>query len=284
MSDSGARHRAEFEQLGILRLPAAFSSSDAELMRVSMRLAVEQEYDPRSESAMAHTSSHGGTLPSLDIAATVFEAIGSSSLLAALDAIFGEGEWVKPRTWGYPLITLPNGGSDWNIPTNPWHLDFLPRRPAMHIPGVRIFAFIDLVEPRAGGTLILEGSHILVQQFLMSRVAFPRSGGAQHELLSKHHPWLHELFTGAGDQHARLHRLMDIGTTIDDVKLRVIELTGTAGDIVIMHPWCFHSPSPNCGSRPRLMTSVSVARNKTAADHDPSQPPSVLRRLVGWWR
>ena len=35
--------------------------------------------------------------------------------------------------------------------------------------------------------------------------------------------------------------------------MRVVELTGEAGDVVIGHPWLLHAGAPNCGAAPRLM-------------------------------
>jgi ectoine hydroxylase-related dioxygenase (phytanoyl-CoA dioxygenase family) len=34
-----------------------------------------------------------------------------------------------------------------------------------------------------------------------------------------------------------------------------------AGDVVLMHPWTFHAPAPNCGAKPRIMVGHSVYRN-----------------------
>ena len=50
------------------------------------------------------------------------------------------------------------------------------------------------------------------------------------------------------------------------VPVRVVELTGRAGDIVIGHPWLLHAPAPNCGTTPRFMT---VQRVKAAAGDKP---------------
>jgi hypothetical protein len=56
---------------------------------------------------------------------------------------------------------------------------------------------------------------------------------------------------------------MERGDTIDGVAVRVVELTGTAGDLVVMHPWLMHNIAMNCSTRPRMMMSYT----RYAADY-----------------
>ena len=47
---------------------------------------------------------------------------------------------------------------------------------------------------------------------------------------------------------------MQTETVIADVPVRVAEISGEAGDVVVAHPWLLHcAPTPNCGDVPRLM-------------------------------
>jgi hypothetical protein len=46
---------------------------------------------------------------------------------------------------------------------------------------------------------------------------------------------------------------MRAGAVVADVRVRVVELAGEAGDLVIGHNWLLHAGAPNCGSRPRIM-------------------------------
>ncbi len=50
--------------------------------------------------------------------------------------------------------------------------------------------------------------------------------------------------------------------TVRDVNVRVVELTGAAGDVTLVHPHVLHAPSPNYNDRPRLMVTggFEVAR------------------------
>jgi hypothetical protein len=70
-------------------------------------------------------------------------------------------------------------------------------------------------------------------------------------------PWLQALSSRTGDD--RTARFM---TLPDDAPLRVVELTGRAGDVVLTHPWLLHSPAPNCGTAPRFMRSMDVWRRE----------------------
>jgi ectoine hydroxylase-related dioxygenase (phytanoyl-CoA dioxygenase family) len=71
------------------------------------------------------------------------------------------------------------------------------------------------------------------------------------------HPWLHGLWEPGYDGD-RMQRYMNEGTVIDGVLLRVIELTGEPGDIVLMHCDSFHAAAPNRLSTPRMMLTEMV--------------------------
>jgi hypothetical protein len=42
---------------------------------------------------------------------------------------------------------------------------------------------------------------------------------------------------------------------VDGVEVRVVELCGEPGDVVLMNPRCLHAAAPNAGASPRLMQS-----------------------------
>jgi ectoine hydroxylase-related dioxygenase (phytanoyl-CoA dioxygenase family) len=46
------------------------------------------------------------------------------------------------------------------------------------------------------------------------------------------------------------------------VPLRVMEMTGDPGDVIIWHPWLFHCATSNCTSRPRLMLRQPINRRE----------------------
>ena len=76
-------------------------------------------------------------------------------------------------------------------------------------------------------------------------------------------PWLGELWGEPGCTAAsgadRDKRLFD-GAVVDDVPLRVVEATGSDGDVYLMHSDCFHAVAANARSAPRIMATSVVTR------------------------
>lgn len=58
------------------------------------------------------------------------------------------------------LFTRPQV-TEWTVPVNAWHLD-IPRLPIAGLSGMQMFTFLDTVVPRGGGTLVVTGSHRLL--------------------------------------------------------------------------------------------------------------------------
>jgi hypothetical protein len=78
-----------------------------------------------------------------------FRAVGGGPLRAALNALFGTGQWARPRWRGRPLVTFPGNGP-WELPVRDWHFDFMPASAGQR--PVQFFAFLNQVRPRGGGT------------------------------------------------------------------------------------------------------------------------------------
>lgn len=54
-------------------------------------------------------------------------------------------------------------------------------------------------------------------------------------------------------------------TVVEGVKLRVVEMTGEPGDVILAHPMIVHAPAKNCSSMPRFALSATVFRTGIAA-------------------
>ena len=96
------------------------------------------------------------------------------------------------------------------------------------------------------------GSHKVVARFAAERAGV--EGEKAHVTRSAFyasHPWLAQLINHDGGSD-RINQLFE-GTRIDGIPVRVVELTGEPGDVVITHPLIAHSIAPNCASRPRFM-------------------------------
>lgn len=241
----------EFRATGLLRLGSAFPPAAAGVMCDRLWEFLTREHAVQRGEPSTWTIEHPARFQPVTHSGA-FRAIGGGPLCAALDALLGPGQWARPRWWGRPLVTFPQDGP-WELPARAWHFDCMPvsagQRP------VQFFAFLSQVRPRGGGTLVLTGSHRLVashlslgQEFRLDRV---RSSLATH-------PWLRELWK-PGDDADRVQRYMHHGTVIDGVPLRVIELTGEPGDIILMHSDCFHAAAPNRLTEPRIMLTEMVS-------------------------
>jgi hypothetical protein len=245
--------RSEFVQRGLVRLAGAFAAAEAIAMcdRIWSVLAKRDGVmrgDPATWSAAQPC--HFQVLRR----AGVFEPVASPAVVTALDDLLGQGEWLRPRHWCQALVTFPRDGA-WHVPPGPWHVDWPARAAATRLFAVKLLAFLSSVRSQGGGTLVVAGSHRLVERL----VASGRGGGSAsvRKRLLAADPWLRELASREATAQ-RDARLMDEGTSIDGVELRVLELTGEPGDVVLFHPWLLHAPAPNCATTPRLMVGDNV--------------------------
>lgn len=158
------------------------------------------------------------------------------------------------------MVTFPDAGGDWRLPHTLWHPDFGFSGRVDRPFAADVFAFFGEVAPHGGGTLVIARSHHLVGAFVDGRSAEQLSDyTATRDSFMASHPWLKELKTDDGDPD-RNARFMDLDTDIGGVSVRVVELTGQPGDIVITHPWVFHCRSPNVNDVPRLMRTKGIYR------------------------
>lgn len=202
--------------------------------------------------------------------AKVFDAYDGPRTATIVDAVLGAGAWDATEGWGPALITFPQPGP-WTLPHRAWHFD-LPGRGDPDLPAaVRLFGYATEVGPEGGGTLVVEGSHELVRRMVAASPA--RDAGSSSRLrkrLVARHPWFRALCTPGDDERGRLRQLMVDGDEIDGVPVRVAELTGAPGDLVVMHPWTMHNMSMNCAAGPRFMVTHSVYRRGTTIFTKPS--------------
>jgi hypothetical protein len=191
-----------------------------------------------------------------------FNPMANPAVCSSLDDLFGAGAWKRPPRWGQPLVTFPGGRKHWDVPHMSWHLD-APASALVagkKLPGVVVFAYLAPVLEQGGGTLVLAGSHRVVEDFAAN--ADPADEGRSADVrsaLKRAEPWLRALWS-RDDKTDRVRRFMTEGAEVRGVPLRVMELTGEPGDVVIWHPWLFHAPAANCKSQPRLMLRQPIDR------------------------
>lgn len=144
------------------------------------------------------------------------------------------------------LVTMPNA-DEWSVPPTIWHVD-LPRLPSNCLVGIQVFTFLGDVVPRGGGTLVVAGSHRLLNNG--SRV---RSKNIKKRL--RRLPYFQELMSKESVDRERL--LTEPGSAQDpnegDVSLRVVELCGRPGDVYLTDMRLLHTLAPNATAEPRVM-------------------------------
>jgi Phytanoyl-CoA dioxygenase (PhyH) len=243
----------EFDRTGIVKLPGAFGERDASRMRdvvwneLSHRYGIERDdpatWNRHEPNGLRSTKKSGAFAP-----------VCGPVVSEALDALFGPGHWRRPKQFGNVLVTMPTTGC-WRVPHKIWHSDFPPTLPAHRIVAVKLWALFDDVEAGGGGTPQLSGSHALFARYLA------RTGECDYKRAKfgflRSHPWLEALTRDDGDP-GRNEAFMGAATEIDGQELRVVECTGSAGDVYLTHPWVFHSIAVNTSRRPRLMRSLGI--------------------------
>ena len=264
--------RDTFTRTGLLRLPGAVPAAEAAVMRdgVWEFLARRDGIAPdRPETWTEGIPRHLQPLRRSGL----FAGMGSPPVRAALDGLLGAGAWREPSSWGQPLVTFPDrpgrpgrsarpggkgqtrdtggSGGGWGVPVEGWHVDSFGAEPGL--PGVTVFVFLVPVVARGGGTVVVPGSHRLVN----ARIAAGRwRSGELKAALGAESAWLGRLWRPGPDDprgSRRVARYLDEGTAIGGERYRVEELTGTPGDAVLMHPRTLHAAAPNARETARMM-------------------------------
>jgi ectoine hydroxylase-related dioxygenase (phytanoyl-CoA dioxygenase family) len=194
--------------------------------------------------------------------AGVFAGALSPLVTELLDDFFGNRSWelAYEALGARPLgVIFPTPDRAWNVPTMSWHLDGV--EPDLWPDRVRLFACLAPVEASGGGTFYVSGSHRAVVRIVgEKRSRGMRVGSATVVNRLKHEsPWIAELCSKRSEDARRVHRFMEEGTELEGVPLRVAEMTGQTGDVILWHPNLLHTTARcNRGGGPRLVVSVTV--------------------------
>jgi hypothetical protein len=243
---------ATFERDGMLSVPGYFDPRDLTAMSDAIWADVRRRYGiERHQPATWHVQMPA-QFKSLNRSGA-FDAL-RPGCAAIADEFFGVGNW----DYNFPgaLVTFPTGS--WTVPHNIWHLD---SNPPDYMPGLRIikvFTFLEPVDPR-GGTCYVEGSNRVVMDRVRNATPGERLRSADIKtILQLEEPWFRALFTRGGPD--REQRFMTEGGTARGIGVRVKELTGEPGDVYIMHPAMLHTLAGNALDRPRMMFAHTLLR------------------------
>jgi len=250
------RIRDDFADRGVVRLDRAFSPDVAARMREAVWRYAERK--------VGITADDRSTWPTSWLPLSwkglkrhrVFEAlIDNPAVSTALGTIFGANGWQEPKPGAQVLFNLPQPGP-WAMHDG-WHMDCGFDQPTWPAHAVKLFAFIGEVGPCGGGTMLLPGSHRLVDRYRSTFEVPPAAGKANWHPFLRRHPPLDQLLQGPS--------LPDLGRSligeryeIDGIPVDVVELTGAPGDVVITHLHVFHCASTNTSDQPRQMLGKAV--------------------------
>jgi hypothetical protein len=249
--------RSRFEASGVVRLEGAFGADQAAAMREAVWRHAEQDSGIRPGDPAGWAASHVLNWQGVRRHRAFAPLADNQSVSDALDAIFGTGGWQRPRAGAQILFSLPEPGP-WVLPDG-WHMDCGFEQPTWPVRSVKLFAFFGEVGPRGGGTMVLPGTHRLVDRYREGLPAPTGAGKDNWQAFMRHDPWLARLLDGAElPDHG--HALVGASAEIDGVPVQVVELTGSPGDVVVTHLHIFHARSPNTGTVPRLMLGKEIHR------------------------
>ena len=219
----------------------------------------------------------GGALPLVEMEGALRPGPGTDELLWEIgrDAAFAElGPMVEraiaaalgASTW--TSVDAPSGGlaapnlpvtsaQRWRVPHAAWHVDEPTVRGQEHAWGLLGFVCLDEVVAGGGATVAIGGSHRRLRA-LADELA-PAHGvlttDAALAALAQRDPWFAALVAEPSDGRDVMIGRGHAGG------LRVRELTGAAGDVVLMDPRCLHTVSANVADRARLTMRMVVARS-----------------------
>ena len=183
------------------------------------------------QMALSPTDRTAWTKPSIHLKTFyqggLFEQVYTSRLRSAVDQLVGEGAWNVPNRSGWWPCRFPGfEPKPWAPPKGGWHVDGIHQHhltsPDQGLLGIMIFSEIN---PGDGGTAISLGSHL---------------GAAR--ILADAEP--------AGLAPGEISQRVDALPKTD-----VLEVTGSPGDIALMHPFMLHAASPNTGDKVRIVTN-----------------------------
>lgn len=284
----------EFTERGWTQLEAAYAREDALAAQDFMwdkvgERGVQREDRATWTSHLVHIAENYDT--------PAFQACNTSRLKGAIEDLVGRGRWKKrdePVQWGWWPVNFPRGAeAEWDVWPRGWHWDGQHFRHYLNSPnqGILLICCFSDINPRGGGTFVAAGSHKLVVRYLAQKPDGVELGDGIREC-NAGHPWLADL-SGTGSAKysedapdSRVERFMERHwTDADGTELWVDEVTCKAGDVILCHPFLYHSVSANLAGEPRFMcnrtTEVREPLELERPDGDYSVLEESLRRALG---
>lgn len=248
----------QFKDRGVLRLPRFYPRADIDAMADRLWADLQKRYGMRRDRPESWTVANPAQFQPLKRSGA-FRALASPGLSDLADALLGAGGWNGPAHWGSPLVTFPTPAPGLSRP--PWHLDVGGAERLDPLPILRVFTFLEPARPRGGGTLYVAGSHRLAMEVERS-CGQPVRSAQVCDRLQAEHSWFASLLA---TPTAELRPLIGVEARVGPCSVRLEEMTGDPGDLVIMHPAVLHAPAHNGLDRPRMMLTEWIPRRVSGA-------------------
>ena len=265
-STLSAAQVAAFQERGHLRLSAAFPHAIALEMQEHMWSELQDQFGiDRNDRGTWYQPRRSLRHAKWD---PLQRAIATDCVVGAITTLLGPAvRWDLPTNWGVVLVTFPDRSQRaWILPTSGWHYDFDLHEHATAARGLSVFTFFSTVASRGGGTLIVEGSHRLLRGFSEALSADARRGDHQtlRRRFLRHDPWLRALAGVGSVPDDRVGYFMHEAHDVRGVPVRVVELTGEPGDVILCHPLMLHVAASNHSDVPRFMRSQRICGEVSA--------------------
>ncbi|MCY4128590.1 MAG: phytanoyl-CoA dioxygenase family protein [Gammaproteobacteria bacterium] len=146
---------------------------------------------------------------------------------------------------------------DQAVPSSIWHSD-TPNVPGEGLTGVIVLGFINHVRPRGGGTMVITGSHRLFE----TSTSAITSKMAKRRL--KKYPYFRELLSSKSTNR---ERFFNEPGYVNDIELKVVELTGEPGDVYFVNGSVLHTIARNYQPDPRMMVRGFYGTSKLSTHY-----------------
>lgn len=261
------------EDEGFVRFPGAFQESDAKVLLGSLWQDYAERHgvvygEPSTWLAKKPRELRLYGKPPHSLKGTIEYILLESHLNDIADHMFGEGVY---RSVGKTslFVNCPARDGKWSTPSG-WHadIDISPSDSEGPRPDFfYAFAFLDVLEPHGGATVLLTRS---ARRARASGQIFTQQGKLFIEALANENADFKALFRSPGPEVAGgcaqdssdecERRFKDDGVESGGCLLKLVELTGSPGDITIWDPCSLHSASSNFSDRPRSVIRFRLER------------------------
>ena len=174
-------------------------------------------------------------------------------IASAIGQLAGPGRWRGERRWGLWPVNFSFGKSrPYDFPVTGWHIDGNWFTHTIDSPkqGLLVIGLFTDIEPRGGGTILSLGSHKRT-----ARVLAGHPDGIGHRDLFNE-----VLSEPIGNFH---------------------EITGSAGDVVLAHPFLFHTRGIKHTGPPRIISNTEAGlREPMVLTRAPGSGYSVLEESI----